>query len=54
MLRSTTRLHPGPPHCPGGIVGVDTKDVGAAVVGAVVGAAVVGAVLVRSGRSLYQ
>ena len=42
MLRDTTRLHPGPPYCPGVVV------VGVPVVMTVVGASVVGAVVVKS------
>ena len=45
MLRNTTLLHPGPPHCPGVVAGI----VGASVVMTIVGASVVGAVVVKSG-----
>ena len=45
MLRNTTCLYPGPPHCPGVVVGI----AGASVVMTVVGTSVVGAVVVKSG-----
>jgi len=49
MLRNTTLLHPGPPHCPGVVVGI----VGASAVITVVGAPVVGAVVVKSGGPAF-